>query len=384
MKDRNSLTLNIMSPIQDDVMAILAFEMDGRLDAKLSPSCEHMNLVYEHIPGKSELTITEDLECPTCEPLMNRILNSENCDDDTKELQLSLLEALYATQMFEPNPSSIGQMTLLDAQGAALTELISCSVESNLAMTGWHPTLLVDNSGEPLVVSQSSVPPTSLFTKFERCTAFGMSGCNSYNGNYKTTSSSGLEIGGIAMTMAACIGDAAPIESAYMKALGQVAYYEMDSSEESMVWIDANGKQLGEFVRCSDIYLTSFEWTAYAVQNTAFNTGGNHVTAVFSQSSEDDGIMSGTTGCSDYEVAYWKTENGAIVFAVPADVPQPQCVKSDFEEEFQYENALKQESMFWEALRQTETYELLQCSENLVMRDADGRTQLNFNNGMLY
>lgn len=384
---------NLLVPVPDDVIAIVRFTPGG-VEAELNP-CGSMWLDYE-TDTQGSLTIKDiyaEIDHKLFTPLLEQIQSGEYCQDSSAEdLAKSFLQALYAVAFIESVQDGTGKVVMKDEQGSSVLELISCSVESDLAGTYWYPITMEKDGATILPLDKAGVSYANLNAKFDGCSLSGKSGCNNYGYTYKTTGRSNLALAYNFGTRMACMSDdGVQVEATYLNVLDRVASFEMDSEKETLLLIDSDGKQLAEFAACPPASLETFIWEAVVIQSTLYNTGtGKEISARF----EDNpmtfvdgtvgvgGTMSGNTGCSEYQVEYTASDDGSISFGIPT-IAQPGCARDGFESDFEYENAIERSAKFWEALQQIMSYEIIPCSEELLFTGADGFSLLDFRNGML-
>jgi len=136
----------------------------------------------------------------------------------------------------------------------------------------------------------------------------GETGCNSFNGPYEVDGD-GIAIGPLAVTRAACPDPArSAMETSYLGALDRAEIYGID--EHVLVLSDAEGLALVELARF-DPTLEGSRWTVLA-----FNNGNQAVVSVILDTViavefGEDGTLSGSGGCNDYNGPY-KTEEQRI------------------------------------------------------------------------
>lgn len=136
----------------------------------------------------------------------------------------------------------------------------------------------------------------------------GETGCNSFNGPYRSDGDA-LSIGPLAVTRAACPDSArAAMETAYLAALDRVETYRID--EHVLTLLGSDDRVLAELARF-DPTLEASSWTVLAYNNgdqaVVSVILDTQITAEFGQ----DGMVSGSGGCNNYNGPY-KTEEQRI------------------------------------------------------------------------
>lgn len=110
-------------------------------------------------------------------------------------------------------------------------------------MTRWSSLLIVPLIGACAAVEPAPLAPSAwqvsalgatavtaaqgLTIDFAQTRVFGHTGCNRFTGAY-TMEEGRLDFGVLATTRAACTGEAAGIETAYLRALGEVDAYRIE------------------------------------------------------------------------------------------------------------------------------------------------------------
>jgi len=146
--------------------------------------------------------------------------------------------------------------------------------------------------------------------------------------------------------------------------------------------IDSKGAHRVNMVPCRDTPLSGSIWkVGFVGQNggmAGYNTGDKEITAQFGK----DGILRGITTCSRaYEAKFTSSsdvQEGSIEFGPVDTVDNVVCNRDDFEEEYQYENAIELESLYLEALKRTSKFAIASCEDDLVLLDAAGIPQVEF------
>ncbi len=131
----------------------------------------------------------------------------------------------------------------------------------------------------------------------------GKTGCNSFSTTYQTDGNK-ITIGPAASTMMACPQPQMDQESAFLSALANAKTYNVQGTILNL--LDADGTTIAAFAKvdAASLALPGSAWTV-----TNFNNGkeavvgvvvDSEITAVFGQNN----MLSGNTGCNDYNVRY--------------------------------------------------------------------------------
>lgn len=364
-----SFQQQLRSVSDDDTIAILSFqESGGMLNANFQP-CHGVELVYyTDDDDPTGLRITDiSQQCPECTPPSDFI---KYCDwDATAFLDALFRVASYSVVEADDDEGAV-RLELRDAQGSTVLELLSCRGESDLADTAWHPVVIYDEKGEEALRPLDVVDRRSIYAKFERCSFYGSDTCNYFGGVYKTLEASNkLLIGGVSKTLVLCEGPSTEIKNAYNKALGGVAAYNIASDKESLKLLDADGKELVGFVPCAEAAITDGLWLATFIQNS-------RSTAQFGT----DDILRGNTACREYEMKFNSYANGSIAIDIGDQAPfgTADCDRKAFKDEWQYKNAIEQETKYLDALDRARNFDIVLCTDSLVLRDEQGNSLVRF------
>lgn len=243
--------------------------------------------------------------------------------------------------------------------GAAL--LAGCAGGSGaqgdpLAGTGW---LLDTLNGSPIMAE------AAVTLNFGTDGAVsGSDGCNQYSTTY-TVSGSSLTISEpIATTRMACQDAIMQQGSAYLKALGSAASYDIKGGRLSLA--DSGGRELATFsAQSSDLAGTSWDVISYnnGKQAVVSVLAGTQLTADFGQ----DGDLTGFAGCNDYSTSYVASGLDGILFG-PVAATRKFCD--------QPAGVMDQESQYLAALSTAATYRI--DGTKLEMRTADGAIAASF------
>jgi heat shock protein HslJ len=140
------------------------------------------------------------------------------------------------------------------AEGAAATQAATSA--DSFAQTAWQLTRWVKKDGANLPLPQGQgVEPVQLvfLAQGKDYRVNGYSGCNRYLGNYRLQQGQ-LSISVRGNTRMACLTpERAALESAYLKALGQVASFTLDSgSAPRRLTFNLRDGEVLEFTRTQD------------------------------------------------------------------------------------------------------------------------------------
>ncbi len=209
----------------------------------------------------------------------------------------------------------------------------SSTTSSELPGTNWQ---LASLGGTPVL--SNAVPTLS----FGEDMAFSSSdGCNRVSGTY-TLSGSSLTFKLGPSTLMACPEDVMAQADAFTQGLSNTASYRMDKA--TLVLRDAKGADLMEFAVQVPVALTSGTWNAVNVNNgkeaVVGLVDGSQITAIF----KDDGTLSGSGGCNNYNTTY--TTDGNKIKIAPAASTMMACEEDVMAQEFQYFQALEITSVY--------------------------------------
>jgi heat shock protein HslJ len=227
-----------------------------------------------------------------------------------------------------------GMRTLLVA-AVALVLVAGCGDDEQQAAQG--PAAL---EGTPWVLTGGldvdgweDVAPSATFAQG---TVSGSSGCNRYSASY-TMAGDKLALGEPLGTRMACEPAVTAVEDAFRAALQRVSRWRV--TDEELVLLDGV-EELLRFRAASPIG----DWTVTSFLQRDAVTGplaGTEITATF----DDDGMVSGSTGCNRYTAAF-TLEAGALTIAPPV-ATRTKCVQPGL---------MEQEQLYLEALPLTASY----------------------------
>jgi heat shock protein HslJ len=231
----------------------------------------------------------------------------------------------------------------------------------SLAGTAWDLAQYAPAGATALTEVPEGVQATAEFTADQIA---GSSGCNRFTGGY-TTDGSTLDIGPLASTAMACVGEAMVVEADYLARLDEAATFSV--GEGTMTMSNDAGEVVLSYTEAVPITLTGTDWSA-----TGINTGtdavsslvaGTTVTAVFG----DDGTISGNAGCNTYNGTY--EVSGTDMTIGPLATTKMACEP----------DVSTQEANYLAALGQVSTFKIR--GDQLELRDADGALQAGYTAG---
>lgn len=246
--------------------------------------------------------------------------------------------------------------------GAGLLILSACSSSAgqqgdqrDLTGTMWSLTTFMD---------KGLVPGSGITIEFaSEGKVSGSSGCNRYAGVYKTDGNSIVISSPLASTMMACPQEIMDQETAYLKALGDVKTYT--ATKDQLTLLDASGKTLMVYeAQSQELAGTSWEVTGYNNGQQAVTSvlAGSTLTAQFGK----DGVLSGKSGCNDYNGPYVVTGNKIKIG--PLASTRMACAEPA--------GVMEQEAQYLAALETAATYKI--DSNTLELRTADGALAVDY------
>ena len=228
----------------------------------------------------------------------------------------------------------------------------------SLAGTAWDLAQYAPAGTAELTPVPEGVTPTAEFTEDQ---ISGSGGCNRFSGGY-TTDGDTIEIGPLASTAMACVGDAGQVETDYLARLDEAATYAI--TDGALTISNGTGQVVLSYTEAVPITLTGTTWSA-----TGINTGtdavsslvaGTTVTAVFAE----DGTISGNAGCNTYNGTY--EASGKDLTIGPLATTRMAC-EPDVSE---------QEANYLAALGRVTTYTIR--GDQLELRDDEGALQAGY------
>jgi heat shock protein HslJ len=237
----------------------------------------------------------------------------------------------------------------------------SSAPTQTLTGTAWDLAQYAPAGSTALTPVPDGVNATAEFTADQIA---GSSGCNRFTGGY-TTDGSTLDIGPLASTAMACLGEAMAVEADYLARLDEAATFSI--GEGTMTMSNGAGEVVLSYTEAVPITLTGTDWSATGINNgtgaVSSLVAGTTVTAVFG----DDGTISGNAGCNSYNGTY--EVSGANMTIGPLATTRMACEP----------DVSDQEAKYLAALGRVSTYVIR--GDQLELRDADGALQAGYATG---
>ncbi|MCP4164535.1 MAG: META domain-containing protein [Chloroflexi bacterium] len=200
-------------------------------------------------------------------------------------------------------------------------------------------------------------PGTRPTAEFEEGGIAGSTGCNQYSGSYETSGNNiAIEIGPV--TMRACPEQVSAQETDYLAALANAATYEI--SGEQLQMADADGQVVLTYRVDHPVPLVNTDWQLLSYNNgkgglvSSLNT--ESITALF----DDEGALSGFSGCNNYTGAYEADETNIEIGPVAST--EKMCADP--------QGVMEDETGYLAALSMVSTYEIQ--GEELTMYNDEG------------
>ena len=237
----------------------------------------------------------------------------------------------------------------------------STAPAQSLTGTAWDLAQYAPAGSTSLTSVPDGVKATAEFTADQIA---GSSGCNRFTGGY-TTDGSTIDIGPLASTAMACVGEAMAVEADYLARLDEASSFSV--GEGTMTMSNGAGEVVLSYTEAVPITLTGTDWSA-----TGINTGtgavsslvaGTTVTAVFG----DDGTISGNAGCNSYNGTYELSATSMTIG--PLATTRMACEP----------DVSTQEANYLAALGRVSTWMIR--GDQLELRDADGALQAGYTAG---
>ena len=217
----------------------------------------------------------------------------------------------------------------------------------------WQMTAYQSSDGK-MVETLPDVKTTAEFTDGQ---VGGKAACNTYNGPYEVDGNQ-ISFGLMMSTMMACPPAIMDQEMGYLGALEMVTTFEV--TEESLTMFDADGEIVLEFTPIEPASLVGTNWLL-----TSYNNGkggmqsaiiGTEISANFSE----DGAISGSGGCNNYNASYEATEETIGIGMIAST--EMACMDP--------EGVMDQETQYLASLQNAAVYTIR--DDRLEIRDANG------------
>lgn len=267
-------------------------------------------------------------------------------------------ELLVQVETIENPPADGSSLKYTLVEEVSRTAVSEAGVETAagddpLANSNWTLVSYTDANGAATPVA----PNSEITLAFKDGGIAGSAGCNNYFGSY-TVDGSNLTFGMIGSTEMACMDGAITTqESAYLAALSMVSQYQLDGT--NLVLTDKDGNTLLTFTAQIPVSLTGTVWQAIAVNNGREAVVGvlaeAPITAVFGE----DGSLSGSGGCNNYNTTYTTDGNNITINGQIASTMMA-CEEA----------VSTQEAAYLAALPQAATYTI--TGDRLELRSATG------------
>jgi heat shock protein HslJ len=176
---------------------------------------------------------------------------------------------------------------------------------------------------------------------FDGSHASGLAACNQYGGGYEADADTGaMTFSTLSSTAMGCVDDLMGLESAYLKALGDVTGYQVIGDQSGLQLTGGTAAltfRPAEPVESLPLEATDWTLTTLATADTqavSSTVAGTNVTALF-----DAGTVSGSGGCNDYHAGY-QTDDGGGLTIDPVAATQKLCAGDVSDQELAYFTAL--------------------------------------------
>jgi heat shock protein HslJ len=228
----------------------------------------------------------------------------------------------------------------------------------SLAGTAWDLVQYAPAGKSALTSVPDGVKATAEFTTDQ---ISGSGGCNRFSGVYSAEGNT-IDIGPLASTAMACVGQAMVVEADYLARLDEAATFSI--GEGTMTMSDKAGQVVLSYTVAVPITLTGTNWSANGINTgtdaVAGLVAGSTVTAVFG----DDGTLSGNAGCNTYNGTY--EVSGTSMTIGPLATTEMACEP----------DVSKQEANYLQALGRVTTYTIR--GDQLELRNDEGALQAGY------
>jgi len=218
--------------------------------------------------------------------------------------------------------------------------LAACTSGSgNLEGSLWRMTAYRNADGE-MVETLPEVKTTAEFTDGQ---VGGKAACNTYNGPYEVDVDQ-ISFGLMMSTMMACPPPIMDQEMGFLAALEMVATFEV--KDETLTMFDVGGEIVLEFAAVEPASLVGTNWLLNSYNNGKGGMQsvviGTEITADFG----DDGTMSGSAGCNNYNAAYEATDDTISIGAAASTMMACMDPEGIMEQETQYLASLQNAAVY--------------------------------------
>lgn len=204
------------------------------------------------------------------------------------------------------------------------------------------------------------VEDTSPYLQFTDSTITGNTGCNGFSGSVQIGADGTFAVGDLATTLIGCDPARTSQEANIHGALAMADRWAVESTTATL---SANGVTVME-ISMADTDLAGSQWSVMSINN---GHGGVQSVAQNSDPTlifEDDGNLSGTTGCNSINATY--SSDGSSLIIGPVGTTKKLCGTPS--------GIMDQERQMVDALPRADTYSIE--GDRLTIRDASGATQI--------
>jgi heat shock protein HslJ len=258
-----------------------------------------------------------------------------DCPAEREAQAATILDALGAASSFDVRPAG---MTLLDEAG---TTRLSLTPTVPLGERNWIPTELLGAEGE--VLASGEALATSVIHLTEG-TADGRTPCGPFTA---TALRSGLAVSVFDLKKPKGSCKARTVEKLYLTALAEVASQALRGSRLEL--LDKDGETLVRLVPQPDLVGPQWVLTHLDVANPRQAPRleppleGTVLTSTF----DEDGFVSGSTGCNDYGAGYVASAGSATSLSIAEYLQDPKSCRTQ---------VARQEALFAQRLREADGF----------------------------
>lgn len=256
-----------------------------------------------------------------------------------------------------PADASSLKYTLIDVVSKTPVSTDEAAADSTLEGTLWVLQTYVDADGNNAEV----LPDTKITVEFEDGKLAGNASCNQYFGAYQQQGNElTIAVGGT--TMMACPEAIMAQEQAYLAVLNSAASFEI--SDEQLTIANAEGEVVLSYAADQPLSLTGTDWQLLSYNNGRGGLVSSLATELITANFDDDGRLTGFSGCNNYHAAY-EVDGGSIAIG-PVAATRKMCADPV--------NVMEDEAGYYQALDQAATFEIK--DGELTMYDEEGTRQL--------
>ena len=217
------------------------------------------------------------------------------CEQDAMDQETAFSETMSRADSYDDGEV----FTFYDADGESIVILVPLE-HASLTGNAWN---LIAYGSEYNVPLEGTIP-TVVFS--DDGTLAGMSGCNSFFGQYQENEQ-GLSITGVGSTLMLCFDEEVMnLEQEYLKLLSDVATYAIDVNVLTLYNEDAESILIFEATPVLQVYNTVFTLRSFFADGTLqYVLTDSKITFEIA----DDGTVSGSAGCNTYSASATFDEN---------------------------------------------------------------------------